>query len=262
MRVSSILSVVVVACGGSSTAPTSPSTPTESPSPGDEVVADLMLTTDDGFRLATTYEAGGPEAVGAVVLVHQLSSTRAEWAPVIEALGGRHHVLSFDLRGHGGSTRRVDGTERSWRDFLPEDWAAGVADLEAARAFLEGLGLGTSDTVYIGSSIGSTQVLRHVGKYVDAAGVVLLSPGLRYRDLDVVPAAKRFGGPGLLVASGEAGPADAVGVLQGVWGKDAGGATAEVHTSPGTAHGMKMAADDAALVPAIAAFVDAALAAR
>ncbi|MEZ4367721.1 MAG: alpha/beta fold hydrolase [Kofleriaceae bacterium] len=276
MRTSSLALVALVgslACGGPATSgPRTSQTahgsatlfPDTAGDPAGVVEAEVELVTDDGVRLAATYRAGPPGSRRAVVLLHQLSSTRAEWAPIVAGLAGRYHVLTLDMRGHGQSIHRSDGTELRWKDFVAEDWADGLLDLEAARSFLATMDIGTADTVYVGSSIAATQVLRLVGKYFDTAGIVLLSPGLRYRGLDVVPAAKQYDRPALLVTSSEAAPAEAADLLTAVWGQAAAGPAVRPrrHQAPGSAHGMRMAGDDPTLVPAIVGFIDEVLSAQ
>ena len=142
--------------------------------------ADIELTTSDGVTLAATYIAG-PEGKGGdrcVVMLHQLGSTRAEWKPLVDALRGRYHLLTLDMRGHGDSTKGANNTKLDWHAFSDDDWKNVALDLAAARDFFASMQISSANCVYVGSSIGSSAVLRFAGKYIDAAGIVLLSPGL------------------------------------------------------------------------------------
>lgn len=56
-----------------------------------------------GFDLAV-YEYGDPDAE-TVVLVHGWPDTHHLWNGVIPLLAGRFHVVAYDTRGHGASTR-------------------------------------------------------------------------------------------------------------------------------------------------------------
>lgn len=57
----------------------------------------------DGVELAVT-EAGDPSG-SAVVLIHGYPDTKEMWGRVIERLGGRLHVVAYDVRGAGQSSR-------------------------------------------------------------------------------------------------------------------------------------------------------------
>src|SRR5687768_3898114 len=129
------------------------------PKPRADGGANVTLTTDDGVKLAATHWPGAAANERCVVLVHQLSSTREEWAAVIERLRGGSEILAVDLRGHGGSTRGPRGA-LAWRDFGERDWERAVLDLEAAQRWLGERGFVARDCVYVGSSIGSSLVVR------------------------------------------------------------------------------------------------------
>lgn len=49
------------------------------------------------------YELAGPRNGVPVVFVHGFPFSRAMWAPQVEALKADHHLVTYDVRGHGGS---------------------------------------------------------------------------------------------------------------------------------------------------------------
>jgi len=60
---------------------------------------------------------GGPTAL----LVHANSLCASPWEPVARALTARHHVLAYDLRGHGGSDKPpAGGGHYVWRQFADD----------------------------------------------------------------------------------------------------------------------------------------------
>ncbi|MEZ4456246.1 MAG: alpha/beta fold hydrolase [Gemmatimonadales bacterium] len=85
--------------------------------------------------LAHSVQGTGP----AVVLLHGLGSSKADWGPQVAALSAGYRTIAVDLRGHGDSPH----PEGRWT--LPE-FASDVADLlrrlDAAPAHLVGLSLG------------------------------------------------------------------------------------------------------------------------
>ncbi len=213
---------------------------------------DVTLTAKDGVKLAATHWAGAAGNENCVVFVHQLSSTRDEWLPLIERLRGRHELLALDLRGHGGSTRGPSG-ELAWRSFGQPEWEAAVNDVYAAAAWLGERGFAITDCIYVGSSIGSSLVVRFAGDRWDVGGLVLLSPGMAYQGLDLSAAAAEFKKQALVVYSEEEGAKETAEQLAGFWGDDEDFQIIEVG---GTAHGMAMIADDPALLDAVALFID------
>ena len=103
---------------------------------GDE----LVVTTDDGARLAVT--VAGPSAGGPVpvVLPHCWTGTRAVWVPVARRLiDAGHRVVLYDQRGHGGSTT---GREPISVERLGDDLAAVLAHLDLPELVLVGHSMG------------------------------------------------------------------------------------------------------------------------
>lgn len=134
----------------------------------------------------------------AVLLVHQLGSTKEEWAPLVERMRVRHGitVLTIDLRGHGESAHDANGQPVTWESFgnSQEQWAGLVRDVTAAVLYLRGTVLATS-VVVVGSSIGGSAALiaanTNPNINENVAGVVMLSPGLAYHGLDIRDAMAR-----------------------------------------------------------------------
>ena len=91
--------------------------------------------------MTIAFDATGPAEAPTVVLLHGLMSSRESYAPVVEHLARRWHVLNVDMRGHGESTHATR--------YRAVDYAADVAELirsEAAdshgRAVIAGHSLG------------------------------------------------------------------------------------------------------------------------
>jgi pimeloyl-ACP methyl ester carboxylesterase len=227
------------------------------PVPGGEAVT----FAGDGVTISATYwppAAAGTQACA--VFVHQLSSTRAEYRPVIERLAGQGHLLALDMRGHGASTTGDGGAKLDWEQFETADWERVAGDVGAAAELLAQKGA-TGPCVFIGSSIGSSAVLRHAGAHPDRVrALVLLSPGLAYRGVKTPDAARANRAPVLIVHSQEGGAADAAGALAGIWGETTPPVPVEVIADPGEAHGMKIVAGDPAILERVVGFISGELA--
>lgn len=141
---------------------------------------------EDGWTLSGSLVNG--EAPGrAALLVHQLGSHRAEWAPLVQRLRRPPAitVLSIDLRGHGESTRGPLGDRTRWESFGTDaaKWPGVVRDVEASLRFL---GQGQFErVVLVGSSIGASACISAAARSRVVRGVVMISPGLDYHGIDV-----------------------------------------------------------------------------
>lgn len=229
--------------------------PADAP-PGTPAPEELTIAGAGGVTLAATYwgPAEPATAHGCAIFVHQLSSTRAEWQPVIDRLRGRGHLLAFDMRGHGASTRGEGGATLEWERFLTGDWELVAEDVARAAEVLAGKG--ADRCVLVGSSIGSSAVLLAAAAHPERTrALVLLSPGLAYRGVKTPDAARASQVPVLIVHSQEAGAADAAGALAGIWRDATPPVPVEIVTDPGDAHGMKIVAPAPAILDRVVDFI-------
>jgi dienelactone hydrolase len=253
-------SLVAIACGGSgggsggtTAGGTTPSTPA---GPNNGVGVEVTVTADDGVRLAGTYYHVGDRAGRCYIFVHQLSSTRAEWQPIIDRLPEGSHILAFDMRGHGASTQGPDGSTIAWKSFETADWEKVESDIARVMDEMNARRTGTEGCVVAGSSIGSSAALRYAASHPgDATALLLLSPGLAYRGVTTPDAARASKVPVLIVHSQENGAADAAGALKGIWEDATPPVDVEVISDPGQAHGMKIVAGDPAILERVVAFL-------
>nr|MBK7070627.1 hypothetical protein [Deltaproteobacteria bacterium] len=87
--------------------------------------------TEERWQWVGTLYPGADGQTGAVLLLHQLGSNRAEWQPLIDRLQQPPAitVLSLDLRGHGDSVRGPQSDRQTWEGFGedPARWAGLLA---------------------------------------------------------------------------------------------------------------------------------------
>lgn len=254
MRRPILPALVLAACGGSSAAPP-PVTHITPPLPSEPTSEEVSFQADDGVAITGSYYPPANATERCAVLVHQLSSTRAEYRPLIERIAHAMHVVAIDMRGHGASTRGADGATITWKAFETADWEKVEGDVGKAMAFLAGKGAGDA-CVLVGSSIGSSAVLRYAGAHPDKArALVLLSPGVAYRGVKTPDAARASRAPVLVVHSQENGAADAAGALAGIWRDATPPVAVEIIADPGDAHGMRIVSGDPAILERVATFV-------
>ena len=252
-----LLLLGILGCGNGNAKPpvtTGPTTtaPTADAPPGVEVT----VTAGDGVTIAGTYYPPVGEVNGCIVFVHQLSSTRAEWQPVIDRVREGKHIVAIDMRGHGASTKGADGATITWKSFETADWEKVEDDIGKVMDLLAEKGASPPCTL-VGASIGSSAVLRYSGSHPSKVrALVLLSPGLGYRGVMTPDAARASQAPVLIVHSQEPGAADAAGALKEIWEGVSPPVPVEIIADPGQAHGMKIVNGDPAVLDKVVAFIE------
>ena len=149
----------------------------------------VFFTTEDGLTLTAVHYAN--EGKPSVVLLPMLGRNNDTWAVfAVELQNNGFDVLAIDPRGHGES-------QGDLASFTEADFNKMVLDVAAARAFLN-----KSKIFIIGASIGANNALKYASQNpANVEAIVLLSPGLNYRGVDVSQAV--FKGPVLIAASSE-----------------------------------------------------------
>lgn len=218
-----------------------PATPTLAPT---EPVLPMAISAPDGTTLQAQFYAARAHPAPAVLLVHQAGGSQQDWEPLIEPLrGAGYAVLTFDLRGHGGSGGDAD-------------WAQMSGDTQAALRLLSALaGVDSSRIVLIGASVGANLALNACADLVGCGAAVLLSPGLDYHGIATAPAIPRLGGRPLLIVTGQPdanNPADSV-MLDGL----AASGDHQLVIVPAAAHGAQLFAAEPGLVTRIVAWLTA-----
>lgn len=119
-----------------------------------------VVRTHDGVDLHYShYEAGVP-AAPRFVFIHSLALDRDVWTPVAERLAPAAHVLTYDCRGHGASTRTVG-------PYTVEQFADDLASLMD--------GVGWPSAIVAGASMGGSVAQAFAAAYpsrTEALGLV------------------------------------------------------------------------------------------
>jgi len=161
---------------------------------------DVTFQTEDGVRIVGTYYPGSGDGV---LLLHQLGSDRHSWDYFAKKLqDAGYAVLSIDMRGHGES-----GLD--WREFrsptgvtrqADNDFLGMLLDVKAAKSRLNEEGKFAS--VIVGASIGANIAALYAETDSRVKEMVLLSPGMDYRGVQL-PSGPLFAGKTMLVASSD-----------------------------------------------------------
>ena len=157
---------------------------------------EVSLQASDGQDISGSLLKNSSRGVG-VVFLHELGKDRSVWDGYAQGLqADGYDVLAIDLRGHGGSPG-------NYNKFSESDFQKMPLDAGAASDYLSKNG--DSKIYIIGASIGANAGLEYASTIgrgtVDK--LILLSPGLDYRGLDVENDSKGFEGKALILASRE-----------------------------------------------------------
>jgi len=240
----------------SATVPADPRTLTQERVPADEpslASERISFQTEDGVTIVATLRRAPVRGAAAVVLAHQLSSTRAEWDAVVERLSAPPGMttLAIDLRGHGESTAGPDGA-LDWQSFEPSDYEAMAKDITAAVTFLRADERSRPNRVaVVGASIGSTAALLAAVADPSIGAVALVSPGRAYRGIDAITPASQLATRPLLTiaAQGETASVQAAQDMARV--APAGRYVA----SAGSTHGVRQFSESPASLDALVSFL-------
>ena len=154
---------------------------------------DAWLETRDNVKIYSTiwYSRGDK----AVILLHMLDRDRDDWRFFANKLNVfRISAIGIDLRGHGES----DG---DWNDFSDRDFLGMVYDVEAAQDKLEKEGKKVVGIV--GADIGADLALKYAVRNPDIRCLVLLSPGIAYKSINVEEDIGKLDIPVFVAASSE-----------------------------------------------------------
>lgn len=147
-------------------------------------MANITFLTSDGITIHGLEQVTG-DAKSWVVLLHMMPAAKESYGDFQNDLASQGvSSLAIDFRGHGESTVGPNGQKMDYKQFTDEEHQSKIRDIEAALAYLS-TEHGTPPTrvVLVGASIGANLALQYAAAHADIPGVVLLSPGLNYREI-------------------------------------------------------------------------------
>ncbi|MBR4508387.1 MAG: alpha/beta hydrolase [Elusimicrobiaceae bacterium] len=136
-----------------------------------------------------------------VILLHDLGRTREDYKNFTKRLENETFgYLAFDLRGHGKSTNlgTYNGFKKTGTD---NEYNQMVRDVEGAINFLNNKGYKTEDIFIIGAGLGANVAAKAVGLNPQIAGLGLLTPGLKTKDVLSMGGIKMYKNP-VMIAVG------------------------------------------------------------
>jgi alpha-beta hydrolase superfamily lysophospholipase len=191
----------------------------------------VTFSAADGTTLAGTLYESSNRTAPAVVLVHMLARSKEEWIPIAEHLQDTGAtVLTFDLRGHGGSS----GSATSLNPM--------VSDVRAAVEWLTTHAPNHPSSIgLVGASLGANLAALAAADLSSVRAVALISPSLDYRGIRLDAAVmKKLGSRPVFLASSTEDPY----ALRTIQELAAEGGTREQRLSTSHAHGTGLLTAD------------------
>jgi pimeloyl-ACP methyl ester carboxylesterase len=145
-----------------------------------------------GWKIyGTLYDSQSKTPAKAIILVHEFDKDRSSW-PIsfIETLHNNFPealVLAIDLRGHGKSTNM--GT---WANFDMAAYKDMKTDIISAKKYI-GANYPNAEQYYVvGASLGSTAAILAGEQEKTIGKVVMISPGMEYKGVEIDRAAEDY----------------------------------------------------------------------
>lgn len=166
----------------------------------------VTLAAEDGWNLGARYLKAAGDAP-TVVLIHTQKSDLNEWEPWFKPLKRYGFgYLALDLRGHGNSFVRPDGSTTTWRAFAVDgqdnEYNKMLRDVEAALAFLSTNSVTGERTVLAGSVLGANLAIKAAAIHPEVGMVIAISPVLNVNAVLSVNPLRAYGRRPLLLIAG------------------------------------------------------------
>ena len=163
--------------------------------------SNVTLSTSDGWAIAATFYQGTSQ--NCVILLHDLEKNRSDFATLTEKLRNENFsYLSIDLRGHGLSTNKG-----KYEDFektgQKNEFNNMVEDVYSAIKYLISKGFSKDDIYILGVGLGANVAGKSLTKYPDIAGIAMITPSLKQRDVVTLSGIKNYKGPVFIGVSSE-----------------------------------------------------------
>jgi len=155
---------------------------------------DVKISAEEGLQLHAVYQSS-EDSHKAVLFLHMLKRSAKDWEYLAERVNrAGFNTLALDLRSHGKNT----GEGKPASDLNYSDFRAMVGDVEKAVAWLKDRG--AKEISIVGASIGSSLALLAAREDQAIGNLVLLSPGVNYKGLELAGAMEAYGERPVLIA--------------------------------------------------------------
>jgi Lysophospholipase len=160
---------------------------------------EVSWQTEDNWTIKGTFLPAKNGKI--VILIHELARTREDYNNFVKRLENEQFgYLAFDLRGHGQSINK--GSYASFKKTgTDNEFNQMVRDVEGAISFLNKKGYDTENIFIIGAGLGANVAAKTAGLAPQIAGLGLLTPGLKTKDVLSMGGIKMYKNP-VMIAVG------------------------------------------------------------
>ena len=163
--------------------------------------SNITLTANDGWGIAGTFYRG--ESESCVILLHDLEKSRAEFAALTSRLETENFCyLSLDLRGHGYSTNKGKYEEFE-KTGQKNEFNKMTEDVYSAIKYLNAKGFAENKIFLLGTGLGANVAGKSLSKNHNLAGIAMITPSLKQRDVVTLSGIKNYKGPVFIGVSSE-----------------------------------------------------------
>ncbi len=153
-----------------------------------------FITEDQVIISGDYYSVQSPR--GVVLLLHMMPAVKESWQGLVKVLNASNFsALAIDLRGHGESVDKIDGTRLNYNKFTDSEHQASSQDVRGAIVWLHAKGAKDSKIAVVGASIGANLALQALVQTAEIPTAVLLSPGLDFRGVKTDLLVKKLRAP-------------------------------------------------------------------
>lgn len=149
----------------------------------------------------TFYPSKNSAPTRAVILAHKLGSDRSEWPDeIIQRIHDElpnAAIIAIDMRGHGKSTNMG-----SYTGFDTATYKDMKTDILSVNKYLNPKYPTIKELYVVGSSFGSTAAILAAQQDRSITKVAMISPGMKYHDVDISKAIEAYPQPLLVAAAG------------------------------------------------------------
>ena len=163
--------------------------------------SNVTLSTNDGWAIAGTFYRGNSE--NCIILLPDLEKTRSEFSNFASKLQEEDFCyLSIDLRGHGYSTNKgsFEGFEKTGQK---NEFNKSVEDVYSAIKYLKNKGFEEKNIYLLGTGLGANIAAKSLSNNQNIAGIAMLTPSLKQRDVITLGGIKDYKGPVFIGVSSE-----------------------------------------------------------
>ncbi|MEW6012256.1 MAG: acetylxylan esterase [Elusimicrobiota bacterium] len=158
----------------------------------------VFLETNDGWKIHAKYLKPKKENLPVLLLVHSQKSNYTEWKKwfsEIERYG--YGWMALELRGHGISTYKTDGSTQTFSSFsvsgFDNDYNKMIRDIDAAVIYLSSTGVKESDIIIIGVNLGANLAIKYSAINKNIFACVAINPSTNINDILTVNPLRLYG---------------------------------------------------------------------